>query len=119
MKHLTLIICAAILSTLLLAACKTDSPMMPEVVDCNTLDNIYNGEVSSILNSNCATCHASTSSGSPFVIETYAEYLPYLESGEFEIEVLNDGARMADWGNLTEEEIQILQCWYDAGYPEN
>ena len=36
-----------------------------------------------------------------------------------EIEVLNDGARMADWGNLTEEEIQILQCWYDAGYPEN
>ena len=119
MKHLTLSISTAIFTILLFSACKTDNPALQELVDCNTLDNIYTGEVSSILSSNCATCHAATSSGSPFVIETYAEFLPYLESGEFEIEVLNEGARMADWGNLTEEEIQILQCWYDAGYPEN
>jgi mono/diheme cytochrome c family protein len=118
MNKLIIILSSLILGTVLFNACD-NAQVDPPLVDCSTLENIYTGDVSSILENSCQTCHTAGSAAAPFPLDTYSEYTIYLENGLFESEVLDPGGRMAVWGNMSEEQIETIRCWFDAGYPEN
>lgn len=118
MNKIALVLSCLFFGTLIFNAC-TDETVEPPLVDCSTLENTYNGEVSSILNTSCNNCHTANSSAAPFALDSYSEYEVYLDNGVFFDEVLEVGGRMAAWGGMTEEEIEIVRCWYDQGYPEN
>lgn len=118
MNKLTIILSSLLVGTILFAACGNEK-VTPPNVDCLTLENTYTGEVSDILQASCMNCHATGSSAAPFPLETYAQHKIYLDNGLFSDEVLEAGGRMAAWGNMTEDEIEIVRCWFDAGYPEN
>jgi len=90
---------------------------------CATLNATYDGEVLNILTVTCAYegCHID-----------YLEYAAIKEkadNGTFEARVLDPNADvpMPPAGlvpddkpkSLTDEQLQILTCWMEAGYPEN
>ena len=93
----------------------------------------YNSDVSEILNTSCAIsgCHDGQSPGTPGNFSTYAGIEFYLTSGIFSSRVfdLKDNPvigmppdNAVDFGgvaNLEQEQLDILQMWADAGFPEN
>lgn len=91
---------------------------------CETLSATFDGEVLNILEATCAYegCH-------PNYLE-YATIKEKTDSGAFQARVLDRdtsaGRPMPPPDvpddkpkNLTTEQLQILTCWMEAGYPEN
>jgi len=89
---------------------------------CETLNATYDGEVLNILKTTCAYegCH-------PAYLE-YAAIKEKADSGKFEEKVLDSNAKLPmppayapedKPKSLTNEQLQILTCWMEAGYPEN
>lgn len=113
-------------------SCNTDKLDEPKPdADCVNYDATYDGEVKTIIDVNCAHsgCHIS-GGGSPGVFTTYAGMASYFNDGgirEFVVSLRNDpeNGMPPNWAtndgpkDLTEEEFKILQCWINAGYPEN
>lgn len=110
------------LATVTLLACGKDDDK-PKV-DCSTVTGATfttnNAKIATILESKCATtdCHASGGAGSAHwewstdydtVKEHFGHMLEAVESGE-----------MPDEGSteLTDEEMDQLLCWQEAGFPE-
>lgn len=92
------------------------------VVGCETLNATFEGEVLNILKTTCAYegCHTTYLVYDSLKIRT--------DNGKFEEKVLNPDADLpmpparvpeGKPKNLTDEQLQILQCWKDIGYPKN
>ena len=117
------------------SACTNDElppPMVSEV--CDTLVTSYNTNVRAIIDESCAYsgCHDGAGGIGP---GNYSEYngLEFtLNSGSFRTRVLNTevGTPLAmppssstypqsQKDSLTSEERQIIECWLNAGFPEN
>ena len=92
----------------------------------------YNTTVKPIIESSCAyaACHAAGGIG-PGNYNSYEGLLNHLESGSFKNRVINikDNEILGMPPNnsvypesirddLTEEELEIMECWLDSGYPE-
>ena len=89
---------------------------------CQTLNATYEGEVLNILTATCAYqgCHPSYLVYDSLKIRT--------DNGKFEQKVLNPNADLPmppaytpddKPKSLTTEQLQVLECWKDAGYPKN
>ncbi len=116
-------------SVCLLAACTKDALPEPEQADCFLEEApTYVNEVKPIIERNCAYsgCHLG---GAPGLYDSYEGVLPNLESGIFRQRVIDVRAdptigmppeyAPADRPiALTEEELQIISCWLDAGFPQ-
>lgn len=98
----------------MIQGCKKDL-LTPE---CDGTMPTYDDGIRSIITARCGggTCHGTGSSRGDFT--TYAGMLPNINNGNFEREVLTDQT-MPRGGNLTQEEIDKIQCWVENGYPEN
>lgn len=113
-----------------LAACTED--MLPEPMDtgCDS-ENIpsYNAEVIDIIERTCAYsgCHLG---GAPGVYDDYQGLLADLESGRFRERTITLRADPAvgmppDYApdgrpqDLTEDELGIITCWLEGGFPED
>lgn len=79
---------------------------------CDGSEPTYDNEIGAILTAECATgsCHPSYSS--------YSGLQGIINSGQFESVVL-EKQTMPRGGNLSQSEINAIQCWVDNGYPEN
>lgn len=104
------------------------------VVEQNACDNItatFNGDVKDVLSVTCSyeACHSANSTFGQMDYNVFSNLKPFLDDGSFEKRVLNGGdadnpvmpPAFAPDGNpkeLTAEQLQILMCWKNAGYPE-
>lgn len=101
---------------------------------CETFTATYNGDVKAIIDSSCAYsgCHSGGSTANSFIpigsndFTTFASLKPGLDSGVFNARALV-ARNMPPSANvpagfpteLTPEQLEILTCWHNAGYPEN
>ncbi|MEL6924567.1 MAG: hypothetical protein AAFO94_11010, partial [Bacteroidota bacterium] len=123
---------AGILGLVLLpSACTFDKLEEPIVnLDCSSENPTYNTLVKPILDQSCAIagCHVAGGGG----IGNYSSYddmQNYLNDNEFKkfvIDLKNDPDRgmPPNWPtnpgpkDLTPDQFAIIQCWVEAGYPE-
>jgi len=99
---------------------------------CDNIDATFNGDVKDVLSVTCSydACHGAESDFGQMDYNVFANLQPHLESGSFEARVLNGGGDGLTImpppytaedkpKELTTEQLQILTCWKEAGYPEN
>lgn len=83
---------------------------------CDSLAVSYDNGIKALLDNNCTQsgCHGSNSINGNF---TSFNSLQGYEASIHDRTVVRQN--MPPSGSLTEEEIQLLECWKAAGYPEN
>lgn len=111
---------------LLAYSCGDDEEMDP----CDDITATYNGDVRPIIINSCAYfgCHDGSNGGIPEDSQdftTFAGTISATTSGVFNTRVLvnmnmpNPAITPEDRPQeLTAAELDIIQCWHDAGYPE-
>lgn len=116
-------------ATIAFSACTEDELPEPSESDCPGPVPTYDQEIRPIIEATCAYsgCHLG---GAPGLYNNYAGMLPNLESGIFEERTIDlradpsvgmppDYAPADRPRDLTPEELQLIECWLAAGYPEN
>ncbi len=112
------------------SACTNDELPEPSgPANCNQVNPTYDGSIRPIIDNSCAysSCHLDVGPG---IYTSYAGLLPALESGQFEERVITlrsnpvlgmppDNAPEGRPMYLKQEELELIQCWLAAGYPEN
>ncbi len=103
---------------LLVISCgKDDDGKTPidTTIDCNTIT--YSGNISSMINSNCATagCHNGGALGD---FSTHAGLVGIATDGKMASRVLTI-QDMPPAGGLTSLQLGQIQCWINAGAPDN
>jgi len=114
-----------------LLQCTADkTPIIDLSNACLEVEVSYNLNIKTIIDNSCALggCHINGGDG-PGVYTNYSNLVPFFEDGSFErtvIEQRNDPniGMPPDWSNngapkdLTEDQIELVKCWIEAGYPE-
>ncbi len=79
---------------------------------CDGTTSTYNSNIKTILNNSCTSsnCHPNYSS--------YTGIKSILNSGAFKTEVITNKS-MPKGNSLSTDQLNKIQCWVDAGYPEN
>jgi hypothetical protein len=112
-----------------LPACTSDQLPEPMVLAvCDTLQATYDTNVKEIIDRTCAYsgCHIDASIGN---FLTYQGMRGRLETGSIRNRVISlrhdpTVGMPPDYGpadrpvDLTQEELEIIQCWLDAGFPK-
>ncbi len=118
MKNLTL-------SILLFALVSLSSCLKDKVYPfgCDTIIS-YESEIRPIIESSCKTGLGAGSGCHDAWIDNYSQIKSTLILGNWQNEVFVEKTMPVmpnDWGidSLTAEEIKIMKCWIDQGYPEN
>jgi hypothetical protein len=99
-------------------SCKPDDKNIPKPnIDCNTIPFNFETEIKPIIDSKCGTsgCHASGSANGNY--STYSGIKEKVKSGAFYDRVIKE-KDMPPSGPLSKDELNKLECWIDAGYPE-
>ncbi len=99
-------------------SCKQDTLPVPEVPTfCDSITANYNETVKAIIDAKCsvAGCHLNTQNPN---LNNYTQV--FGSSDRIAVRAL-DLKTMPQQGmpQLTEDEIKILTCWKEAGFPEN
>ncbi len=110
-----------------MGSCTNDALPEPSEVQCVEEGLTYEEDVRPIIEETCAYsgCHLG---GAPGVYNSYDGLLQDLEDGSFRDRVITQRAdpnvgmppdyAPADRAeDLTEEELTIISCWLEAGYP--
>ncbi len=83
-----------------------------KVPKCDGTSSTYNSNIKSIINNSCtgSGCHPSYS--------TYLGLKSVLDNGTFKQQVISNKS-MPKNSSLSTDQLNKIQCWVDAGYPEN
>ena len=113
---------------MIVSSCTSDVLPEPVVLPCDGDIPTYESNVREIIEQTCAYsgCHLG---GAPGIYDSYQGLVSDLESGLFRQRVIDvrDDATIGMPPNyapqdrpedLTEEELMIITCWLDAGFPE-
>jgi uncharacterized membrane protein len=86
------------------------------IVNCNSISATFDANVQSIIISKCATsgCHDATGAGAT-VLLTYADVKRY--SNRINQRTLIEKT-MPPGGGMTQDELNILNCWISNGTPQ-
>lgn len=109
-KNIQLLLALAVLG---FASCnKTEAPV------CDGSSPTYDANIKSIIDNNCTSCHDAGSGDGDYT--TYAAFSSHRSSGKFESSVLVK-QDMPESGNnpLSQDQLNLIQCWVENGYPEN
>lgn len=105
-----------VVTIVLVISCKKSKKLTPS---CDGSKPTYNNGIKPIIDNNCmgSSCHVA---GSPYGnFTTYNGLAPYLSgSNLFKRDVL-DQQIMPKNNNLSQDDLNKIQCWADNGYPEN
>ncbi|PSR11574.1 MAG: hypothetical protein DA408_04755 [Bacteroidetes bacterium] len=109
-------------------SCTSDQLPAPVTANCATESPTYTIEIAPIIDESCAYsgCHLDSSPGR---FNSYSGLLPYLQSNSFRQRVIisrtnaiigmpPDNAPAGRPKDLTEEQLNLVECWLDAGFPE-
>lgn len=108
----------AITTTILaLISCNKTNNHVPT---CNGGSPTYETTVKPIIKTNCVTCHNGENgyNKNDVLLNSYAALKSSIEKGKFEKVVLKKQT-MPTLGPLSADNLDILRCWLDNGYPEN
>ncbi|MEZ4985721.1 MAG: hypothetical protein R2795_11915 [Saprospiraceae bacterium] len=118
----------AALCMLSLASCVADQLPQPIAADCSQTNPSYSQDIQPIIETSCAYsgCHLDSSPGR---FDTYQGLLPYLQSNVFRQRVITERANAStgmppDYApagrptDLTTSDLQLIECWLNAGFPE-
>lgn len=83
---------------------------------CDSLNITYSGVVSNIIETNCNGCHGAGYSAGDFT--NYAGLKLKVDNGSFKNRVFTL-KNMPISGPLSAETLEKIQCWLDAGAPNN
>lgn len=94
---------------------------------CDSLFSSFSQDVQPIFTGSCAeaTCHTSNNTAPPegIVLETYSQIRDEVMNGNVMCAIRHEVAceNMPDdmSEQLPQEEIEAIQCWIDAGYPND
>lgn len=116
-----------LVTTVFVAACTSDVLPEPTELPCDDVMATYVTDIQPIVETSCAYsgCHLGTAPG---IYTSYEGLLPQLEAGSFRERVITMQAdenlgmppnyaptdRPQD---LTAEELKLIECWLDAGFP--
>jgi hypothetical protein len=128
MQKISIILCFLVFS--LIISCTKDKTDPPD--NSCSAGTDYDSEVKEIIDASCAYsgCHDGQTSGVPWNFTSYGGMVSVLNNGSFSSRVFDfkDNPeigmpldRAVDLGgpaNLTPEQLDILQMWVDAGFPE-
>lgn len=116
-------------AALLIGSCTADALPEPTPTPCDNVMPTYNVDIRPIIEESCAYsgCHLG---GAPGLYDNYGGLLSDLESGLFRQRVLlrkedpnvgmpPDYAPDDRPKDLTDDELVLIECWLEAGYPEN
>ena len=86
---------------------------------CDGTATTYDNDISNIINDTCnsASCHGSGASNGEWT--SYKNLEAVLNNGDFEKFVLTEQTMPKGTGSLSQDEIDLIQCWMEQGYPEN
>ncbi len=109
---------------LYIASCGSDDEADP--TGCELVTATYNGDVKAVINASCAAsgCHSGANANAAIPEDdkdytTYAGIKASLDDGSFNTRAIIDKTMPPSPGELTAEQLELLTCWKDAGYPEN
>jgi len=103
-----MVVVLGILMTSFVVACRKNKNKITPV--CDGTNATYNSTVKAIVNASCVGCHSSYS--------TYSGLSSITSNGQFNSHVLKD-QDMPKGATLTADQLNKLQCWLEAGFPEN
>jgi hypothetical protein len=91
---------------------------------CDTLDHSFSQDVEPIFSNNCATsgCHASGTGAGGIVLETHSEIESETKNGNVLCAIRHESgcSNMPSGGSqLSQKKIQRIECWAEAGYPND
>lgn len=112
------------------SGCTSDQLPEPMVAStCTDTISAYDPQVRQIIEESCAYSGCHLDGTAPGVYDSYQGVLPNIESGAFRTRVLElkddpnqgmppDYAPEGRPKDLTQEQLDLLECWLDSGYPE-
>ena len=106
-----------ILSLTILTVMNSCSKDDTRTAKCDGSNLTYISGVSTIINTNCnsSSCHGAGSSNGVFT--SYAGLSGAISNGSFNSRVI-DKQDMPQGSELSQPQLNQLQCWVDNGYPE-
>jgi hypothetical protein len=109
-------------------ACTADALPEPQVGACDNIEPTYAQDIQPIIENSCAYsgCHLDGSDGN---FQSFAGLRPYLEDRSFRTRVISEReddirgmppnyAPANRPQDLTLEELDLINCWLAAGFPE-
>jgi uncharacterized membrane protein len=99
---------------IILASCKYDTVPF----DCSAVSATFTADVQPLISSKCSYsgCHASNNPAAGIALETYTQISAYKNSVRNTV-IVNKS--MPPSGPLPAAEMSKIQCWIDAGAPNN
>lgn len=107
MKNLVYLIC-----TIGLVSCNNK-----DEISCDGSTPTYDTEIKVIVNESCATTNCHTTGYSHGDLTSYENMKEVINNNSFKAKVL-DTKSMPKGSSLNEDELNLIQCWVDNGYPE-
>jgi hypothetical protein len=111
------------------AGCTNDSLPEPTEIPCDDINPTYEADIRPIVETSCAYsgCHLGTAPG---LYDSYEGLLSQIDAGSFRERTITMKAdpnlgmppnyAPADRPeDLTEDELRMIECWLDAGHPQN
>ena len=95
------------------ASCNKQTKHVPT---CDGSNPSFKSEIEPILQARCYDCHRP--GGGNAVYNSYETILPTLKDGQFQSEVLTQQS-MPEGQPLTNEQLDLIKCWIEDGYPDN
>ncbi len=128
MKFRTLAILLGV--TLVFTACSSDELPPPYVPTfCETQMVTYDNQIAPIIASSCGYVGCHDGSNAPGNYDSYAGLQGIINDGKFKSRVIDvredpEMGMPPDYAtdgpmDLTDEQIELIQCWINDGYPEN
>ena len=77
---------------------------------CDGSTATYDSNIKTIIDSKCVSCHSAYGS--------YSGISSITSNGKFTQHVLTD-QDMPENSSLSQDQINLIQCWADAGFPQN
>ena len=96
-----------------LVACRSSQSTQPITP---ATEVTYNGQVRSIMNNYCVTCHAGEDPASGFALTSYEEVRKQAEKGELLFRINSRKYPMPKGGLMPKNQRLLLQAWADQGF---
>ncbi len=120
-----------LMASLALAACdnaQLPEPMLPE--SCMDSVPTYQVDIKPIIDNSCAYAGCHLDGSAPGIYTDYQGLVNVIESGKFQEKVISlrddpvlgmppDNAPDGRPDDLSQEELELIQCWLENDYPEN